>query len=372
MTTPRDILERALIEVENQSIVLGVAQQARVDVIISYAESQKAVLAALMTSLVKKIETPAQDVRQHKVELPGGYSGRVYDTAYITPFIRAHFPRLAMKSGSGWLTRSVEQLHAFTLDFPGRIQNEAVKLAFLEILHDVEVSGAAPYPYLIGLLRALRLYYEQSAFDFTPLALQQAPTIHQTVEALRTHFEFNYGVAGASRLPVLAIYSLYQFFMPRLTSYAGKTLAPLKSHTTSDTKSRSIGDIEVLNADGSFFEAVEIKAGIPITLALVQDAFTKVQALTVARYLLLTTAEPNQIDPAAIIEFTEQVRAAHGCEIIVNGVMPTIKYYLRLLHDLNGFLDAYESAMEADYHANTDLKRVHLEQWEALRGTLGH
>jgi DNA (cytosine-5)-methyltransferase 1 len=76
------------------------------------------------------------------------------------------------------------------------------------------------------------------------------------------------------------------------------------------------------------------------------------------------------MDGAAVTDFAEQVRAAHGCEIIVNGVMPTIKYYLRLLHDLDGFLDAYESAMEAEYRANTDLKRVHLEKWEELRQQL--
>jgi len=94
-----------------------------VEIIVTKAESQKAVLAATLTSLVKKVVTPEQDIRLHKVEMPGGYSGRSFDTQYVTTFLHEKMPRLAMKSGSGWLTRSIEQNHAFGLDFTGKIQD---------------------------------------------------------------------------------------------------------------------------------------------------------------------------------------------------------------------------------------------------------
>jgi len=92
-------------------------------------ESLKAVVTALATSLTKKIESPKQDVRFHKNELEGGYSGRTFDTNYITPFFKRKFQRLSMQE-SGWLTRSIEQAHAFTLDFPGKIRDTDDKKSF--------------------------------------------------------------------------------------------------------------------------------------------------------------------------------------------------------------------------------------------------
>ncbi len=83
------------------------------------SESLKAVATTLTTCLVKKIEAPKQDIRYHKHELKNGYSGRTLDTAYVTPFFKSHFRRLAMKE-SGWLTRSIEQPYPFTKKFPGK------------------------------------------------------------------------------------------------------------------------------------------------------------------------------------------------------------------------------------------------------------
>lgn len=43
-----------------------------------------------------------------------GYSGRSFDTKYITPFMKFKFPKIAMRE-SGWLTRSLEQLEPYDL-----------------------------------------------------------------------------------------------------------------------------------------------------------------------------------------------------------------------------------------------------------------
>ena len=115
--------------------------------------------------------------------------------------------------------------------------------------------------------------------------------------------------------------------------YEGKILSPLKSHTTSDIKSGGIGDIEVLDKNGEFFEGVEIKHNIPISQALVRDAYQKFSENPVRRYYLLTTAEPNVDDPAAVDRLVRQIHKQHGCEVIVNGILPSLKYYLRLLSD---------------------------------------
>ena len=122
---------------------LSESQERWVNAIIEKAESFRAVLTVLITSLVKKIQTPTQDVRYHQKELPNGYSGRGLDTEHITPFMKEKFRRFAMAE-SGWLTRSLEQPYPYTLDYEGKIRNRTVKNAFLQILNDIEENKADP------------------------------------------------------------------------------------------------------------------------------------------------------------------------------------------------------------------------------------
>ena len=216
------------------------------------AETQKAVLAALLTSLVKKIETPTQDVRLHKIEMSGGYSGRSYDTHHVTGFLKNQpgLRRLAMKSGSGWLTRSIEQNHPFNRQFPGKIQNAKVKEAFLYILEDIEERGADAEAYLHFAFQLLDRQVRSSNVALAPVNPVQHISIEQIVAAVSEHFFAPYTGAGASRLPVLAIYALYASVMERHPRYIGATLLPLKSHTTSDARSESIGDVEIAGPEG--------------------------------------------------------------------------------------------------------------------------
>ena len=372
MKTPRSILEEIYQSADVDRDVLSVlspTKQEWVKVVVAGAESQKAVLAVLVTSLVKKIEMPPQDIRYHKAELPNGYSGRSFDTKHVTPFIREKFLRLAMMSGSGWLTRSLEQAHPYTLSYPGRIHNVVVRNAFLQILHDVEENQASPQEYLLAIFACLIDYIEDSRVIFDPISGEgkDSISIENITEMLKNHFFHSYGVSGASRLPVLAIYSAYQLLMG-YDRYIGKELCPLKRHTTSDTKSSGIGDIEVLDEQENFFEGVEIKHNISITPMLVQHAFGKFANTAVCRYYLLTTAEleVEDEDINAVRKLIYEFRIHHGCEIIVNGIIPSLKYYLRLLNDPLMFLDCYGSNLQADFDTSTDIKRVHLQYWDEL------
>ena len=358
---------------------LSEAQENWIKIITEKAESQKAVLAVLITSVTKKIETPTQDVRYHKRELPNGYSGRSFDTSYVTPFIAEKFQRFAMKSGSGWLTRSLEQAHPYTLEYPGRILDKAVREAFLYVLNDIEENQADPKKYLHAIFASLIHVMERSQVNLGLLekanrassqsSQSDTVTIENIVTLLTYHFSYNYRVAGASRLPVLAIYSAYEMLMS-IERYEGKTLSPLKSHTTSDIKSGGIGDIEVLDKNGDFFEAVEIKHDIPISSTLVRDAYQKFAGTPVCRYYLLTTAEPNVDDTDIVDLFVRQIHTRHGCEVIVNGIFPSLKYYLRLLSDPRLFLDCYSENLQLDFNQSTDIKEVHLRYWNELLDSL--
>lgn len=293
----------------------------------------------------------------------------------MTPFIAEKFQRFAMKSGSGWLTRSLEQAHPYTLTYPGRILNKAAREAFLQILNDIEENQADPKKYLYALFAALINLMEKAAISLSLLELAdtdsaQIPqsdtvTIDNIVNLLKYHFSYNYRVAGASRLPVLAIYSAYEMLMSS-ERYKGKTLPPLKSHTTSDSKSGGIGDIEVLDENGKFFEAVEIKHNIQISSTLVRDAYQKFVETSIFRYYLLTTAEPNVDNTDPVDLLVRQIHTRHGCEVIINGILPSLKYYLRLLSNPSLFLEHYSKNLQLDFEQSTDIKEIHLRHWNEL------
>ena len=71
-------------------------------------------------------------------------------------------------------------------------------------------------------------------------------------------------------------------------------------------------------------------------------------------------------DVDAIRKLIYKLRNEHGCEIIVNGIIPSLKYYLRLLNDPVMFLDRYGGNLQADFDISTDVKRIHLQYWDEL------
>ena len=365
MTSSTDILKNAYQQAQHKvDTKLTATQQDWCKIIVLNAETQKAVLAVIITSLTKKIEDPQQDIRQHKVELPNGYSGRSYDFNYITPFLQEFFTRYAMAE-SGWLTRSLEQVHPFTFDFPGKIRNQTVKQTFLEILNDIEVNQADPLEYLVTIL-ALLLEHQEAQVIILPVFRDSTElTILDVVHMLEQHFFSSYTGAGASRLPVIAIYSIYALLI-RHPRFAEKQLMPLKSHTTSDTKSDSLGDVEITDADGNFFEVVEVKHGKPITPSMVRIAYEKLKSHRLNRFYLLTTHTPDTEDAANIVELINQIYRQHGCEIIVNGLINSIKYYLRLIDNTSEFIQLYTQNLVQDYERGTDIKKVHVDKWLEL------
>jgi len=240
-----------------------------VNTIMNKAETQKAILAALTTVLVKKIIDPKQDIRLHKIELIGGFSCRSLDTKYVTPFFKDKFTRLAMKE-SGWLTRSIEQAHSFNLKFPGKIRDKEIKNAFLQIIKDVQDNKANPEKYLLILFILLIRETKKSNKKIKKILIKEELSID-----LKKHFFAKYSVAGASKLPVIAIHSIYKSLLKDAERYKNKKLLSLKSHISSDFRSKSIGDIEIVDANNDYFEVVEVKHKIPIDKIMVKDCFLK-------------------------------------------------------------------------------------------------
>jgi len=281
-------------------------ERRHLDILVDNAQGHRGVLAVLITSLVKKVDDPGQDVRRHQAGMEDGYAGRTYDANHITPFMKAVFPRLAM-SESGWLTRSLEQPLPYTLDYPAKMKNSDVRDALLQTLHTVEEREGNARTLLRALFVLIVRRFTELQRKVVPLSSRDAVAVQEVVAAVDAHFSSS----KASRLPVIAMYSAYELLIQHVGRYAGKALAPLLSHTTADRRTDNVGDIQVLGVDGAFWEAVEVKHLIPITADLVLDAYLKIQDTPVGRYYLLTTAQPATPHQTEVDEAVALCRSEH-------------------------------------------------------------
>lgn len=163
-----------------------------------------------------------------------------------------------------------------------------------------------------------------------------------------SHFFYAYKDSkGASRLPVLALYAVYTELLKELQRYNGKMLKPLEAHSAADSQTGSIGDIEVLNTDGSAFEAVEVKHQIVVSKAIVDSVKQKIKGSRVDRYYILTTS-PSHEPSAEVLAEAEKIQKLLGTQVIVNGVIPTLRYYLRLLSCPAAVLSDYVQLLQSD------------------------
>lgn len=167
---------------------------------------------------------------------------------------------------------------------------------------------------------------------------------------------------GASRLPVLAIYSIYECMIEEMQRFSNKILCPLKEHTSADRKAGTIADIEIKDENNQLFEAIEIKHGININLNIINESFDKFKSYPVKRYYILSTTgiDENEIDN--IKERIKEINRLHGCQVIINGIIPSLKYYLRLIKDPNKFIDKYVENMKSD----KSIKYEHKETWNMI------
>ncbi len=370
--TPSEIMETAYQSAKGQSIktILSVLPNDCVQelkIIVENAETQKAVLGVTLTSIVYKVYEPLQDIRNHQEGMENGYSGRTFDTKYVTPFLKSKFPHFAMAE-SAWLTRSLEQPHPYNLDFPGKIRNTSLKSVFLNTLNRVQTDSKLAPKILVAFMA---LMIESSAKDdalFANVQVTSWLTIAKIIDAVSQHIHYDYGkgVVGTARIPVLAIYSVYNLLMPDVKRYSGKILAPLESHTSPDSRSKSLGDIDVNNADDSCFESIEIKHNKPITADMVGVAYRKIKNTNIDRYYILTTSEPNFYDQESVIQEIENYKKIHSCQIIINGVIPSLKYYMRLISNPQSFVGEYTKWLEFEYQHASGIKREHLRIWQEI------
>ena len=321
--------------------------------------SQKGVFTVLVTLITHKILNPKQDVRKHQSSMRGGFSGRTIDTAFITPTLKQlGLPSMAE---SGWLTRSLEQPYPYNLDYNGKISNKVVKEAFLNILDFVEKKPSSATSILRLLLIEAINSKNDAIVEIIPLKNAEKLTIEKIIKALDEHFKTKYVTHGGSKLPVLAFYAIYKSLIKEIGRYSDCSLAEIGSHTASDRTSKTAGDIEIFKKK-DLFEAIEIKLDKAIDKTMVRIAIEKIARYNPDRYYILSYIGIKEEDKLEIIDLIDNLKLTHGCQIIINGLLPTIKYYLRLITSLSEFIKNYSELVEND----TEIKKTHKQKWNEL------
>ena len=331
-----------------------------IKIVAQNCSKQKGVYTVLITLLIHKILEPNQDIRYHQSNMPGGFSGRTIDTQYITPTLKElGLPAMAE---SGWLTRSLEQPYPYTLDYNGKINNKSVRDAFLHIIDFVQQKPK--YAELVTkiLIKQVKNLTQANKIAIIKLVNSEKLNITTVIHCLEAHFNYRYNTFGASKLPVIAFYAIYQSLVSEVERYKSCTLKKLGSHTASDKTSRTAGDIEIFDNNRRLMEAIEIKQGKPITLQIILNAKDKILKYSPRRYYVLSSSDIKQEDASKIKEEILLIENNHGCQVIINGILPTLKYYLRLITSVEKFIEDYSLLVEED----RELQAVHKIQWNQI------
>ena len=234
-----------------------------------------------------------------------------------------------------------------------------MKAPFLEIYESTEECDISVVEQALKYLiyRQIQLREKKKITLATP----NISEISKIVGHISSHIMHSYEGKGASRLPVLAIYATLKLVSNEINRFESKHLKELESHSAADSRTKSAGDIEIASEDGDLFEALEIKHGITITEDFVLDIAKKIAPFQLSRYYILTTANPSWIghDMQVVLD---QIHQKIGCEIIVNGVMPTIHYYLRLVKEPQDVYKYYTALLLED----KSVSHEHREVWNKV------
>ncbi|MDR2064809.1 MAG: restriction endonuclease, SacI family [Prevotellaceae bacterium] len=339
-----------------------------IDILLDNIDNNKSLVSALTTSLLEKTVNPQQDVRLHKKKFENGYSARVLDTKVTTPFFKKYFQKYSNKE-SGFLSLVTRADTPWTLSEGTNIATRTKKelLSFLEILDAVEntkIKAKDTLMYIFEKLHTLSLQ-QKMIFDETIETSDfiDIININSVLSMLHKHFSMKL----SSRLPVIAIYSIYQQLFKQVKRYYSKILRPLNVHTSADK--HGYGDIEVWNKNDTPFEIVEIKHNISIDRNLVFDVAKKSENTGIERYYILTTAKDNFVsteEEEFIKKFTLKIQKNTNLDIIANGIFTTLKYYLRFIDDYKEFIKTYTTNLVADSKKSTEIKEFHILGWQNI------
>ncbi len=322
--------------------------------VIENIPHNKYIFSIVITACLKKILDPSQDIRIAQENMSGGYSNRSFDQRHVTPFLKRHNYTHCETSGleSG---RNLERPIAWDLDYQTNPRGRGNREAFLALLHFVQEQNGDPRAVIKYML-----YLDASTRE-TAEAVSQAPLEENIAKVMRVferHFAESSG-QGKSRLPVLALYAIYETMTKEVSRYHSTQLLELERHTTADLRSGSIGDIQV-DKDGEPFEGVEVKSEKPITADMIHELPRKFNGRKISRYYILSTypGSYKAEDEESILIAVEKVESTTGCQVIPNGLNRSLWYYMRLLSDPSKILSSYSVLLNSDADIRPEIIKI--------------
>ncbi|MCY4046113.1 MAG: hypothetical protein OXE99_13685 [Cellvibrionales bacterium] len=320
------------------------------------AKIKHAFRGAALTLLGYKILEPKQDIRAHKDEYEKGFSARTYDTRVTVPFlIEKSLPRSVE---SHWLTQTLSFAGVLTEDQVLKTQPKKSGPLLIEVVNYAQTTSEEIGKMItVILLELIKIRNKDKVILTKPKSLP----IDTVKLILNKHFNIKYK-NNAPRLPQLAIYAIYQSIIGKMARFNNQSLEPIQRMKSADRKAGTVGDIVLVNEENQPVEAVEIKFGQPISDIHVCEAIEKVRGVSVSRYYMLSTNGAVEEDIEIINERKAEFLKQNGCEIIVNGIVETIGYYLRLLPSTTEFLANYANLVEVD----SDTSYEHRIAWNEV------
>ncbi|WP_456111827.1 hypothetical protein [Roseburia inulinivorans] len=326
-------------------------------VIIELANTKHACRGAAITLAIYKILHPEQDIRSHKAEYDNGFSARGVDHNVTVPFLIQK--GLPYNVDTHWLSQTLSYSQPYTPDVILKTVPKKAGSDFIITANLIQDADSTERVKKITTLILEKMIEERNKGNI-PLTKPKNLSIDQIMEILHKQFSASYE-KNAPRLPQIAVYAIYKCLMNDVDRYSGFELKPLERMKTANRKSGTVGDIDLWE-NGRPIEAVEIKYEIAVGISHVSEAIQKVQTESVERYFILSTAKPDFDEWDDVQNLISDFRKSNGCEIIVNGVYETIKYYLRLLKSTNEFINAYTDLLAVD----EDINYEHKVAWNAI------
>ena len=324
-------------------------------------KAKHAARGALLTLATYKSLFPEQDIRYNKAEHVGGFSARRIDSEATVPFLDRN--SLPKNVETHWLSQTLSFAGPWKRDVKLKTQPKAVGPDLIDavnLIEELTAEDQADASFKIAQIVMVCLIQERNK-GRVACAKPVGLTIGELIELLDGILGGTYK-SGKPRLPQVMIYAIYSALMDSgVGRYSDSTLEPLGRMKAADRKSRTVGDI-VIRRDGRASEAVETKSEVPITREIVATAIDKVKFEGVERYFILSTSGVMQNQEADIKKRIDDFRNSNGCEIIVNGVLDTIRYYLRLLPNVDKFMHTFVTMLENDI----DLDYEHRIAWNEL------
>lgn len=367
-----DILEKAIKDSDkliscNKFDSIPTNLRNNINILIDNIDKNKSIIQAIVTSCIKKINNPEQDIRKHRTDFKNGYSARTLDTKITTPFFKKYFLKYSNKE-SAFLTLATREKIEWSIKNGKeiKIRNEKVKMSFLSIIDTIENNKNA-YCCLVYLFAKLKLLLNKSEIlNIETISMSDTLDI-LNIDKIINMFYNHFNSKNSSRLPVIAFYSIYQELVKNVNIYKDKKLKPLNYHTSSDK--HGYGDIEVVYKNNSPYEVVEIKHNIPIDKELILSVFNKTLNSNIFRYYILTTYKnnfKNENELKYIKELVLKIKKETKIDIIPNGIMTSLKYYLRFIDNYNDFFKLYTKNLVEDSKISSEINSEHINLWHDI------